>query len=123
VPGANYPIVDPTACRIFVPRQLAGIISVETGAPLTALGDSYLAFRDGSYPLKPGQWVLHIAAADLAPGASPGVYAPFEVSSPTPLVAADGRRVLVVPVLADPEQGLWLDRIDEGSVSLTASAS
>jgi hypothetical protein len=115
--GANYPVTDPTACRVFVPRQLIAIISMETGAPITALGDSYLAFREGSYPLKPGQWVLHITAADLPPGASPGVFAPFEVSSPITLVAADGQRVSVVPVLADPEHGFWLDRIDEASAS------
>jgi hypothetical protein len=117
LPGANYPVTDPTACRVFVPRQLIVIISMETGAPVTALGDSYLAFRDGIYPLKPGQWVLHIASADLLPGAPPGVFAPFEVSSPTTLVAANGQRVSVVPVLADPEHGFWLDRIDEASAS------
>jgi hypothetical protein len=117
LPGVNYPVADPTACQVFVPRQLIPIISIETGAPITALGDSYLAFRDGSYPLKPGQWVLHIAAADLPRGAGPGVYAPFELSSPTTLVVADGQRVSVVPVVVDPEHGLWLDRIDEASAS------
>ena len=106
--GANYPVADPATCRLFVPRSLLPIVSLETGAPITALGDSYLAFRDGKYALKPGQWVLHISAAD----GSGGVYAPFEHSAPTTLTAVSGQRVAVVPVITDPDRGLWLDRID-----------
>jgi len=106
--GANYPVADAATCRLFVPRSLLPIVSIETGAPITALGDSYLAFRDGKYALKPGQWVLHISAAD----GSGGVYAPFEHSAPTTLTAANGRSLSVVPVVADTDRGLWLDRID-----------
>jgi hypothetical protein len=106
--GANYPVADAATCRLFVPRSLLPIVSIETGAPITALGDSYLAFRDGKYALKPGQWVLHISAAD----GSGGVYAPFEHSAPTTLTAANGRSLSVVPVVAAPDRGLWLDRID-----------
>ena len=108
VQGANYPVADASSCRVFVPRPFLPVVSVETGVPVTALGDSYLGFRDGKYPLKPGQWVLHIAAAD----GSGGVYAPFEHALPTVLAAADGQSLSIVPVLADPAQGLWLDRVD-----------
>lgn len=108
VPGVGYPVADSEAGRMYVPRPLLPAISVQTGAPIVALGDSYLGFRGGSYALRPGQWVLHIAAAD----GSRGVYEPFEHSAPTTLLASDGRVVTVVPVVADPADGLWLDRID-----------
>jgi hypothetical protein len=52
--------------------------------------------------------VLHISAAD----GSGGFYSPFEHAGPTTLVAADGQLLSVVPVVADPQGGLWLDRID-----------
>lgn len=108
VRGANYPVADMSSCRVFVPRPFVPVVSVETGVPVTALGDSYLGFRDGKYPLKPGQWVLHIAAVD----GSGGVYAPFEHALPTVLEAADGQSLSIVPVMADPQRGLWLDRVD-----------
>jgi hypothetical protein len=108
VQGANYPVTDMSSCRVFIPRPFVPVVSVEIGVPVTALGDSYLGFRDGKYPLKPGQWVLHIAAAD----GSGGVYAPFEHALPTVLEAADGQSLSIVPVMADPLQGLWLDRVD-----------
>ena len=108
VQGANYPVADPSSCRVFIPRPFVPVVSVEIGVPVTALGDSYLGFRDGKYPLKPGQWVLHIVAAD----GSGGVYAPFEHALPTVLVAADGQSLSIVPVMANPAQGLWLDRVD-----------
>lgn len=108
VRGVDYPVADAASCRLYVPRPLVPVISVETGAPITALGDSYLAFRGSNYALSPGQWVLHISAAD----GSGGFYSPFEHAGPTTLVAADGRLLSVVPVVADPQGGLWLDRID-----------
>ncbi len=106
--GANYPVADASSCRVFVPRSLLSVISLETGAPVTALGDSFLAFRDGTYPLKPGQWVMHISAAD----GSGGSYAPFEDARPTILEAASGQRLDIVPVVVDPNDGLWLDRVE-----------
>jgi hypothetical protein len=111
VKGANYPVADPASCRVFVPRPYLPVVSLEIDVPVTDLGDSYLAFRDGKYPLKAGQWVLHISAAD----GSGGVYAPFENPGPATLVAADGQRVLIVPVVVDPQRGLWLYRVDAAS--------
>jgi hypothetical protein len=108
VKGANYPVADPASCRVFVPRQFVPVVSIEINVPVTDLGDSYLAFRDGKYPLKAGQWVLHISAAD----GSGGVYAPFENPVSATLVDADGQRVLIVPVVVDPQGGLWLYRVD-----------
>jgi hypothetical protein len=113
VKGADYPVADPASCRVFVPRQYLSVVSLEINVPVTDLGDSYLAFRDGKYPLKAGQWVLHISAAD----GSGGVYAPFENPGPATLVAADGHRVLVVPVVIDPQRGLWLYRVDAAPAS------
>ncbi|HEX7591378.1 MAG TPA: hypothetical protein VF375_05450 [Candidatus Limnocylindrales bacterium] len=111
--GSNYPVVDETSCRMFVPRAYIPLISLETHADLTALGDSFLAFRYGHYQLKAGQWVLHISSTDGLGGA----YAPFENAGPTTLLATDGQRVLIVPVIVDPQRGLWLDRVDAAPTS------
>ncbi len=108
VAGVGYPVSDPAGCRVFVPRVFVPTVSIEAGVPLTAIGDSFLAFRDRDYSeLQPGQWVLHIASAD---GAS-GPYAPFERSRAGAL-ALGGRSVWLVPVVADPAAGVWLIRVD-----------
>jgi hypothetical protein len=108
VAGVSYPVADPTSCRMFAPRALVPIMSVEMGTPLNALGDSQLSFRHGaSEVLSPGQWVLHIAASDGAGG----VYAPFEHSGQTS-IDQNGHELLVVPVVVDPQAGFWLVRIE-----------
>jgi hypothetical protein len=110
VKGVLYPVVDPRGCAVFVPRWPLARIAVDTGAPTTALGDSWLAFRGGHYSLlSPGKWVLHIAADD----GRGGVYAPFEHSAPTTL-AVNGTQLSVVPVFVDDRLGVWLVRIDAG---------
>jgi hypothetical protein len=112
VAGVDYPVADPRSCRVFVPRPFVPLISVETGAPVDALGDSFLAFRRGEYGvLHPGQYVLHIAAVD----GRGGVYAPFEHSGGTVLAVAPGRTVLISPVYENVEGGVWLVRIDSES--------
>jgi len=112
VSGVSYPVTDAASCRVFVPRAFLPLIAVETGAPLDALGDSYLAFRGGDYgELNPGQYVLHVAATDGRGGA----YAPFEHPSQTVLRVSADRTVLVTPVYSDDNQGVWLVRIDAGS--------
>jgi hypothetical protein len=105
----GYPVADPRSCRVFVPRALLNRISVEMGVPTTALGDSYLAFRDGDYSvLAPGQWVLHIAAADDAGGA----FSPFEISTPSTINRPDGTSLLLVPTFVDVGRGIWLVRVE-----------
>jgi len=112
VAGVSYPVADLHSCRVFVPRPFVPLISVETGAPIDALGDSFLAFRTGDYSaLSPGQYVLHIAAVD----GRGGVYAPFEHSGQTVLTVSPGRAVLVSAVYADDQQGVWLMRIESES--------
>lgn len=109
VTGVSYPVADPRACRIFVPRAFLSLIAVETGAPLDTLGDSFLAFRDRSYAtLSPGQYVLHITSVDGVGGS----YEPFEHSSQVVLKVAPDRSVRITPVYADDAQGVWLMRID-----------
>jgi hypothetical protein len=106
--GVSYPVVDLRSCQVFVPRHFIPTISVETGAPITALGDNWLAFRNGDYSiLKPGDWVLHVALDD----GIAGVWSPFETSAPRELNAG-GRSLVVVPVVAQPRKGLWLLRIE-----------
>jgi hypothetical protein len=106
--GASYPVVDLEACQVFVPRHFIPTISIDTGAPITTMGDNWLAFGDGDYSvLRAGDWVLHVAPDD----GSGGVWAPFETSAPHPLDAG-GRPLLVVPVVARPQDGWWLLRID-----------
>jgi hypothetical protein len=107
VAGVAYPVADPGTCLIYVPRQLFYRIAVETGAGLTALGDSYLAFRDGtSRTLHEGQWVLHIAATD----GRGGQYAPFEVAAPTVMRSATGTPLFVNPVVVRTGRDVWLVR-------------
>ena len=113
IAGVGFPVADPRTCSAFVPRPLIPRIAVETGARITSLGDSYLAFRRRTYDvLAAGQWVLHIAAADGIGGA----FEPFEGAATTPAPEAatsPGRRPLTIaPVLADPARGIWLDRIE-----------
>jgi hypothetical protein len=108
VKGAGYPVADPATSRVILPRPFLAIVSLELNIPITAVGDSYLAFRDGTYPLKAGQWVLHMSAVD----GTGGVYAPFEHDVTTMLVAADGQALALVPVIVDSQNGLWLDRVE-----------
>lgn len=107
----DYPVADPRASLLVAPRALLPRLAVERGAAMTALGDAYLAFRDGGYAdLRAGQWVLHIAAADGWGGS----YAPFEVERSSPLPGG-GAGLRVVPIVADPAAGVWLDRIEAGA--------
>jgi hypothetical protein len=109
VAGVSYPVADPRSCRVFVPRSLLPRIAVEMKVPTTALGDSYLAFRNGDYSgLGPGQWVLHISAAD----GSGGVFAPFEISGPATMSRGDGTALHLVPAFVDLERGVWLIRVE-----------
>jgi hypothetical protein len=109
VRGVSYPVADPDACRVFVPRHLLPLIAVETGASIGSLGDSYLAFGGDNYSaLRPGQYVLHISAADGAGGA----YAPFERSTSSVLAVAPGRDVRITPLYVNQGQGVWFLRID-----------
>jgi hypothetical protein len=110
VSGVAYPVADPKGCRVFVPRWGLPLISVDTGAPTTVLGDSALAFRDGDYSvLSPGQWILHVAADDDGSG---GIYAPFEHSMPTTLTVRSGVALTLVSVFVDEQSGVWLLRVD-----------
>ncbi len=110
VSGVAYPVADPKGCRVFVPRWGLPLISVDTGIPITVLGDSWLAFRNGDYSvLSPGQWILHVAADDDGSG---GVYAPFEHSVPTTLTLKSGVALTIVPVFIDEQAGVWLLRVD-----------
>lgn len=114
VAGIGYPVADPRTCLIYVPRPLFARIAVETGAQVTALGDSYLAFRDGTYStLHAGQWVLHITAAD----GQGDQYTPFEVSAPTVVRSTAGGSLLVGPVVVGTDRGVWLDRIEATSAN------
>ncbi len=107
--GVAYPVTVFRSCRIFVPRTFLPLVAVETGAPIDALGNSFLAFRGGNYAdLEVGQYVLHVAAAD----GLGGDFAPFEQSTATVLDVGGGRSVRVVPLTVEPQQGLWLMRID-----------
>ena len=109
IAGVSYPAVDPRGCRVFVPRWALPRLSVDTGAPTTALGDSWLAFRDGDYSeLSPGQWVLHVIADD----GRGGVYAPFEHSVPITLNTKAGVPLTLIPVFVDEKAGVWLLRIE-----------
>lgn len=112
VSGVAYPVTDPRAARIYVPRGLAARLSIETGERATAFAFSRDAFRDLDYAavLRPGQWVLHIAAAD----GLGGIYAPFEISSPATMAGSGGSTLRLVPVIADPVKGVWLIRVEAG---------
>ena len=63
---AGAPLADPAAVRLFVPSLLRPRIAVETGRPLTALGDTYATYL--STPawsgLHAGQRLYHDRAAD-----------------------------------------------------------
>lgn len=103
--GVELPLVDPTAARLIAPRAELWRIVVDTGVPLPAIGDSFLAFRatDAATLLRPGQWVFHDATVD----GRGGRYAVLEVSRPTVLGS-----IRIVPILADPAAGIWLLRIE-----------
>lgn len=110
VRGVNFPVADPARSRMYVPRAFVGVISTEAHVPLTAVGDSYLAFRGGHYAdLSPGQYVLHIRGVDL----TDGTFAPFEGADGHWLDTGTGTgTVRLTPVIADPGTGLWLWRVD-----------
>jgi len=106
-PGVELPMVVPGAARLVAPREDLLRIAAETGVPLTALADSFLAFR-ATTPgdvLRPGQWVFHDAAVD----GRGGRYATLEVSQTTTVGA-----LRFVPVFVDPVAGIWLLRIAGG---------
>ena len=107
--GVSYPVADPRSARIFVPREFVNRIAVDMGVPVTALGDSYLAFRDRDYSIiSAGQWILHIAAADGAGDA----YAPFEIAAPAAMTRVSASPLRLVPVFVDPAAGIWLLRVE-----------
>ncbi|MBF6605144.1 MAG: hypothetical protein IVW53_06130 [Chloroflexi bacterium] len=103
-PGVELPLVDPTAARLIAPRAELWRIVADTGVPLPAIGDSFLAFRatDPATLLRPGQWVFHDATVD----GRGGRYAVLEVSRPTVVGS-----IRIVPILADAASGIWLLRI------------
>lgn len=110
VPGVSYPVADAHHGSIYVPRGLLPRIAVETGVRIPQLGDSFLGFRSGadSLQIEPGQWVLHIAAAD----GTGGIFSRFERTLPSVVDGAAGRPVRLVPQLADPTAGVWLIQVE-----------
>ena len=106
-PGVELPVVVPGAARLVAPREDLLRIAAETGAPLAALGDSFLAFRatNPADVLRPGQWVFHDAVVD----GRGGRYTTLEVSQTTTVGA-----LRFVPVFVDPAAGIWLLRIAGG---------
>jgi hypothetical protein len=108
VAGVSYPVADAASARIFVPRPFVPRIAVDMGVPTTALGDSYLAFRDGTFAsLAAGQWVLHIAGPD-----ADVIYAPFEIDAPVTVTGRDGASLRLVPEYVDKAAGIWLIRVE-----------
>ncbi len=103
--GVELPLVDPAAARLIAPRADLWRIVADTGVPLPAIGDSFLAFRatDPATLLRPGQWVFH----DVTVDGRGGRYAVLEVSRPEVVGS-----IRIVPILADPASGIWLLRID-----------
>lgn len=105
VPGVVLPVAKVSAVRLYVPREDVARVAVEADVPYAAVGDNYLAFRGALPPnvLQPGQWVFHDAGAE----AGQVDLGSLEVDIPTPI-----GHIVVVPVVADPQSGVWVLRID-----------
>jgi hypothetical protein len=99
-PGRTL-VVDTTHASILVPRSLMNRLLVDLDAPLTRLGDSWLAFREDG-PLasvRPGQAVYHDHAAD----GRPGIFGPLETDA-----AIDSAAVRLEPTFVDAPAGIWI---------------
>ena len=98
---AGLLVVDPGRAAILVPRSLINRLLVDLDAPLTRLGDSWLATRrDGPLAaLLPGQVIYHDRAGDLRPE----LFGPLESEGPV-----DGPSVRLTPLFVDPAAGIWI---------------
>lgn len=102
-PGsAPLPLVG-TKALLVVPTPIRPRLAVDLGLPLSRVGSTAAAALDptGSTPAV-GQILVH--SSTEAPAAK---FAPFQVSVPTIV----GLRLLV-PLLADPADGIWVIRVD-----------
>lgn len=98
---AGLLVVDTSRATILVPRSLINRLLVDLDKPLTTLGDSWLALRDGTAldGLAPGQSIYHDRAGDLRPE----LFGPLEVDAPV-----EGPSVRLTPSFVDPTAGIWI---------------
>jgi hypothetical protein len=104
-PGpVGAPAADPAGVALFVPSLLRSRIAVETGAPLTRLGDTFAEFvAEPPWPgLRAGQRLYHDAAADR-----PAALARLLEVDPASLGGALAR-----PILVDRAAGVRILAID-----------
>jgi len=104
-------VADWTTSRIIVPRVFLPVISVEMHVPVTALGDSFLAFRRRYLPAQ-GRAV---GAAHLGSGWR-AASMPRSRTLPPHAGGRRWQRINIVPVVVDAASGLWLDRLDAAPV-------
>ncbi len=98
---AGLRVVDTRRATILVPRTMINRLLVDLDAPLTRLGDSWLAIRGigALEALSPGQVIYHDRAGDLRPE----LFGPLEIDR-----QVDGDSIRLVPLFADPVTGIWV---------------
>lgn len=98
---ADLYIVDTRQATILVPRSLLNRLLVDLDAPLTRLGDSWLAIRRSGAvdAMTPGQVIYHDRAGDQRPA----LFGVLEVDRP--MVGASTR---LAPLFVDPVSGIWI---------------
>lgn len=98
---ADLQVVDTRRATILVPRSLINRLLVDLDAPLTRLGDSWLAIRrtGAVEAMTPGQVIYHDRAGDERPA----LFGLLEVDQPIA-----GASIRLAPVFVDPVSGIWI---------------
>jgi hypothetical protein len=98
---AGLRVVDTRKATVLVPRTLVNRLLVDLDAPLTRLGDSWLAIRlsGGDPAISPGQVIYHDRAGDLRPE----LFGPLEIEAP-----AAWRGFRLAPLIVDTVAGIWV---------------